>query len=121
VGIAFRVRSPIASRSHWFTEVVMFNTSRPAADPVSSDSATDTSVTPRRLKRSSRVQIDASGETIQLSYDDRLYVAGVYQMQHPLKSRPFQTLRRLTFINHDIQQRRVVHIRHSANLHSLRF
>src|SRR5580700_6116076 len=58
--MASRVRSPIASRSHWLTAVMMFRTSRPAAEPVSSDSATDTSATPRRSNRSSSVQTGLS-------------------------------------------------------------
>ncbi len=41
-------RSPIASCSQWLTAVMMFKTNRPAADPVSSDSATDTNAMPRR-------------------------------------------------------------------------
>ena len=48
--IASRVRSPIASRSHWLTAVMMLITSLPAAEPVSSDSATETSETPRRCR-----------------------------------------------------------------------
>ena len=32
---------PVASRSHWLTAVLIFSTRRPAAEPVSSDSATD--------------------------------------------------------------------------------
>jgi hypothetical protein len=51
--IASRVRSPIASRSHCETAVIMLITSLPAAEPVSSDSATDTNDTPRRWNRSS--------------------------------------------------------------------
>jgi hypothetical protein len=51
--IASRVRSPIASRSHWLTAVMMFITSRPAAELVSSDSATEMSDRPRRSNRSS--------------------------------------------------------------------
>jgi hypothetical protein len=39
--IASRVRSPIASRSHWLTAVIMLITSLPAAKPASSDSATE--------------------------------------------------------------------------------
>src|SRR5665811_1995644 len=52
--MASRVRSPMASRSHWLTETMMLRTSLPEALPVSSDSATDTSETPRRWNCSSR-------------------------------------------------------------------
>src|ERR1039458_9923834 len=52
--MASRVRSPIASRSHWLTETMILRTSLPEAEPVSSDSATDTNETPRRWNCSSR-------------------------------------------------------------------
>jgi hypothetical protein len=61
--IASRVRSPIASRSHWLTAVMILITSLPAAEPVSSDSATETSETPwycrlanRRVREASTVE-----------------------------------------------------------------
>jgi hypothetical protein len=53
---ASRVRSPIASRSHCDTAVITLSTKRPAAEPVSSDSATEISVTPRRSNRSRSLQ-----------------------------------------------------------------
>src|ERR1035437_8358488 len=52
--IASRVRSPMASRSHWLTETMMFRTSLPEALPVSRDSATDTNETPRRWNCSNK-------------------------------------------------------------------
>src|ERR1035437_10105772 len=52
-GLASRVRSPMASRSHWLTETIMLSTSLPEALPVSSDSATETNETPRRWNCSS--------------------------------------------------------------------
>src|SRR5437867_11189053 len=51
---ASRVRSPIASRSHWLTAPMMVITRRPAAEPVSSDSATETSATLRFSNSSSK-------------------------------------------------------------------
>ena len=53
---ASRVRSPIASRSHCETAAMMVVTSRPAAEAVSSDSATEISATPRFSKSSSKLQ-----------------------------------------------------------------
>ncbi len=50
---ASRVLSPIASRSHWLTAPMMVITRRPAADPVSSDSATEISATLRFSNSSS--------------------------------------------------------------------
>ena len=44
----------MASRSHWLTLTIMFRTNRPAAEPVSRDSATETRETPFRWNSSSR-------------------------------------------------------------------
>jgi hypothetical protein len=51
---ASRVRSPIASRSHWDTAPMIVMTRRPAADPVSSASATEIRATLRFSNSSSR-------------------------------------------------------------------
>ena len=45
---ASRVLSPIASRSHWPTDISTFSTSRPAADLVSIESETENSCLPAR-------------------------------------------------------------------------
>src|ERR1039458_7634357 len=52
--IASRVRSPMASRSHWLTETMILSKNLTEAEPVSNDSATETSETPRRWNCSSR-------------------------------------------------------------------
>ena len=64
---ASRVRSPIASRSHWLTAPMMVITRRPAAELVSSDSATEISATLRfsnnssKLHRSLTLRVSRSG------------------------------------------------------------
>jgi hypothetical protein len=51
---ASRVRSPMASLSHWATDIMTLSTRRPAAVAVSSDSLTETSATPVCSNCSSR-------------------------------------------------------------------
>ncbi|MEP6961524.1 MAG: hypothetical protein ABI995_05575 [Acidobacteriota bacterium] len=77
---ASRVRSPMASRSHWLTAPIIVITSRPAAEPVSSDSATEISATLRFSRSSSGAAkiLHTSSQPVQLSDDHRLYLAGVH-------------------------------------------
>ena len=121
--MASRVRSPIASRSHWLTAVMMFNTRRPAAEPVSSDSATDTRATPRPLEAlQQRAQIlHAPREPIELSDDHRLYIAGINEPEQPRHTRTVQALGGLSAVDDDVDQVGVVDHGHGPNLLGLGF
>src|SRR5579864_6012672 len=90
--MASHVRSPTASRSHWLTAVMMFRTSRPAAGPVSSNSATETSATPLEVFQQRAQILHASGEPIELRDDDRLHFTGVKPLLPTAPCRRFRLL-----------------------------
>jgi len=94
----------MASRSHCDTAVMMLSTSRPAAVPVSRDSATLTKDTP-----------------VQLRNDDDIHGAGIHQGQETRHARTAQGLCRFACVNDDFRQFRALHHRHSADLLRLRF
>ena len=97
----------------------MLSTSRPAADPVSSDSAT---LTTRRggeaLEQLGQV-LDAAGEPVQLGDDDNIHRARVDQGQKPLHARAVERLGRFG-VHDDLRQVRPLHHGHRADLFRLR-
>src|SRR6202521_2264863 len=102
---------------------MMFSTSLPAAEPVSSDSATNTNATPRRSKRSrsSHRSFTLPGEPVQLGDDDGLYLAALHHREQPGHAGPVQALGRLTAFDDDVAQVGALHQRHGPNLFRLRF
>src|SRR5882724_1164738 len=88
--MASRVRSPMASRSHWLTAVMMFRTRRPAGEPV------------------------------ELGDDDHLDFAGIHEREQPRHSGTVQAFGRLASIDDDVEQFRAVDDGHGSNLFGLR-
>jgi hypothetical protein len=82
-----------------------FNTSLPAAELVSGDSATEISATPRRfeaLQQFAKV-FHATRQPVQLGHDDAVDLPGFHQREQPLDARSLQTLRRLAAIHDDVE------------------
>src|ERR1039457_5950422 len=91
---ASRVRSPIASRSHWLTAPMIVMTRRPAAELVSSDSATEINAT-FFFSRSSKRPHRSFTDRVSLSSLATITVwtlPPVDQCQKALQSRPVQAL-----------------------------
>ena len=88
--VLHRMCSPIASRSHWEAAVIMLITSLPAAEPVSSDSATETSETPTPLKSFEQFGqvLHATGEAIMLADDDAVHLSFIHQGQQLFHAGP---------------------------------
>src|SRR5664280_2762339 len=121
--IASRVRSPMASRSHWLTETMILRTSLPEALPVSSDSATDTNETPRRWNCSNRTAKSftdlvrrSSLATITIPTARDWTISRMRTM--PGRSR---SLALSPAVNQDVQQLDVVDGGHCPDLLDLRF
>lgn len=92
--------------------------SLPAAEPVSNDSATDISATPRRSKRFSSSQkiLHAAREPIELRNNDGLHVACINQREQALHAGTIRALSRLAGFHDDVRKFSAVHHHHGANL-----
>jgi hypothetical protein len=100
---------------------MMFSTSRPAAEPVSTDSATDTNATPRRSKRSNSSHRFFTVRVSRSSHDDGLCLAVLHHREQSGHARPVQALGGLTALDDDFAQFGALHQRHSPNLLRLSF
>lgn len=100
----------------------MFSTSRPEAEPVSSDSATLTSETSRLVNNSSRSarSLDRSGKSVQLGDDDHLDSSGADQRQNSGHTGPVRVFSGFTGVDHNVDQFGAMNRGHSANLLLLR-
>jgi hypothetical protein len=95
---------------------MMFKTNRPAAEPVSSDSATDTSATPLEPLQQRAQILHASGEPVELRDDYGLHFASVNQREQPRHAGTVQALRGLSAIDGDVDQLGGVDHGHGPNL-----
>ena len=98
----------MASRSHWLTDAMTFSTSRPAADPVSRLSATDTSDTPRRWNRSSNSPRSRTDEPVEFRHDHHRHLTAVHQIEQSRETGPVQILGGHARVGDHVEQRRVV-------------
>jgi hypothetical protein len=96
---------------------MMFRTNRPAAEPVSSDSATDTSCDTAPFEAlQQRAQIlHASREPIELRDDDRLDFASVNQCEQARHAGAVQALGGLAAIDDNVDQLGAVDHGHGPN------
>src|ERR1035438_584025 len=116
------VRSPMASRSHWLTAPMMVITRRPAAEPVSSDSVTETNATFFLSNSSSRSHrsLTLRVQPVEFGDDYASHLSALHQRQKPLKPGAVEALGRFA-INDDLVQLCTLHRSHRTNLGVLRF
>ncbi len=103
---AFLVCSPMASRSHWPTLIMTWKTRRPAAEPVSSNSAADTKGIPFRRKNSRRAARSRTG-CVSRSIFATIHFTSLNELEGLFHSRPLEVLGALTGIDGQIGELRL--------------
>ena len=97
---------------------MMVITRRPAAEAVSSDSATEINATPRFLEQFQQTAqvLDGAREPVELGNDHRLDFPTIHQGEQTLEAGAVQILGRLSAVHDHLEQFRSLHGGHSANL-----